>query len=134
MHVPLAERRNSLDASIYIVDDDEAVRESAQILLEAHGYDVQIFANGPDFLARFDGQRRSCLILDINMPGMDGLEVLDIARARWPHLPVIMITGRGDKSARLRALENGAVALLEKPFADVVLLGSIEQALARQSR
>lgn len=123
-----------MSASIYIVDDDEAVRDSAQILLEAHGYDVQIFAAGPDFLSCFDGRREACLILDINMPGMDGLQVLDAVRARWPHLPVVMITGRGDKAARAQALDNGAFALLEKPFGDVVLLGSIERALAQRVR
>jgi FixJ family two-component response regulator len=123
-----------LSATIYIVDDDEAVRDSARILLEAHGYEVQIFAAGPEFLAAFDGALKTCLILDINMPGMSGFEVLDLVRARWPRLPVIMITGRGDKAAKARALGNGAVALLEKPFGDVALVSAIEQALVEPAR
>lgn len=123
-----------MSASIYIVDDDEAVRDSARILLEAYGYDARIFASGPDFLSSFNGGSRACLILDINMPGMDGLAVLDAVRLRWPELPVIMITGRGDKTAKARALGNGAVALLEKPFGDVALLDAIGQALAAPAR
>lgn len=123
-----------MSASIYIVDDDEAVRDSARILLEAHGFKVEIFAAGPDFLGSFDGRPKGCLILDINMPGMGGLEVLDVVRAQWPDLPVIMITGRGDKAAKAQALRSGAVALLEKPFGDVALVQSIEQALAEPAR
>lgn len=123
-----------MSACIYIVDDDEAVRDSARILLEAYGYDVQIFAGGAEFLSSFDGRPMACLILDINMPGMDGLAVLDAVRARWPGLPVIMITGRGDKAAKAQALGNGAIALLEKPFSDVALRDAIEHALAEPAR
>lgn len=124
----------SVDGHIYIVDDDDAVRDSVRILLEVHGYDVQDFASGPEFLAGFDGRPKACLILDINMPGMGGLEVLDAVGAKWPGLPVIMITGRGDGASKTQALRNGAVALLEKPFGDMALVQSIERALTVRVR
>lgn len=125
---------DSVDGCIYIVDDDDAVRDSVRILLEALGYDVRVFASGPEFLASFDGRHGACLILDINMPDMDGLEVLDAVDTGWPGLPVIMITGRGDGASKVQALRNGAIVLLEKPFGDVALVRSIERALAGRIR
>ncbi len=118
-----------MKASIHIVDDDEAVRDSLQILLEAHGYGVRGYAGGADFLAAFQPGLRCCLVLDINMPGMSGIEILRAVRQRWPGLPVVMITGRAENLSEAEAIERGAHAVLEKPFRDIVLVGAIEDAL-----
>jgi len=118
-----------LQASIHIVDDDEAVRDSLQILLEAHGYGVRGYAGGAEFLASFEAGARSCLVLDINMPGMSGIEALRAVRERWPGLPVVMITGRAENLAEAEAIGMGAQALLQKPFRDKVLVAAIEGAL-----
>lgn len=119
-----------MKASLHIVDDDEAVRDSLQILMEARGYAVTSHAGGREFLAAFGAEPGACLVLDINMPVMSGLEVLAVVRQRWPQVPVILVTGRSENLARSEALAQGASALLEKPFRDDVLIAAIEEALS----
>ena len=117
-------------ASIYIVDDDQAVRDSVQTLLEIYGYDVHCFASGEAFLSGFDGRPGACLVLDVLMPGMSGLELLRLARHRWAKLPVIMISGHAERLSKAGLAADGAADLLAKPFSDVAIVDAIERALA----
>lgn len=120
-----------VNPSIYIVDDDEAVRESVQTLLETYGYDVHVFASGEEFLGGFDGRRNACLVLDVNMPAMNGLELLRLVGKQWTALPVIMITGRSEGANKVRLSAEGAVDFLQKPFSDTAIVEAIERALGR---
>lgn len=115
---------------IFIVDDDEAVRDSLRVLLEAHGMSVQDFGSTADFDAAERRHSRACLILDLHLPVMGGLDYLASLGKEGPGLPVIMVTGRGDDASRARALELGAVAFLEKPVDDRELMSVIDRALA----
>ncbi|WP_341703289.1 response regulator [Ferrovibrio sp.] len=116
-------------ATIYIVDDDEVVRDSLKALLEVRQYAVQDFESGREFLAADPDLAGSCLILDIHMPGMTGLELLRAIRQRHPAAAAILVTGRRDAPIQAAAEELGAVALLDKPLAHGALFGAIEQAL-----
>ena len=124
------------EVKVYIVDDDEAVRDSLEALLLAHGYDVQAFPTGVDFLEACATAGKGCVLLDIRMPRMDGMEVQERLHARRPDLPVIMITGHGDVAMAVRAMKSGAVDFVEKPLREEPLIESIEAALqlARESQ
>ena len=113
---------------IYVVDDDEAVRDSLQILLESHGKQVATYASVRDFLDSFDPARCGCLLLDMHLPVMGGMELLSLLRERGSTLPVIMITGGGDARVRSQVLKAGAFAFFEKPVADERLLAAITDA------
>ncbi len=117
--------------TIYIVDDDEAVRDSLRILLDAVGYETEAFACGPDFLDACDADFKGCVLLDVRMPKMNGLEVQERLRAVRPDLPVIIITGHGDIAMAVGAMKAGAVDFVEKPFHEDTLLQSIDTALKR---
>jgi FixJ family two-component response regulator len=113
---------------IHVVDDDEAVRDSMQILLESYGFAVRDYASAVDFLAVNKTLPVGCLLLDLHMPGMTGLELLEILRARGFDCPVILVTGRSDSQLRERASRAGAIALLDKPVDDDLLLGALNRA------
>lgn len=115
--------------SICLVDDDDFVRESLCALLEAHAFKVEAFASGGDFLAQPNGHADSCLLLDIHMPEMSGLDTLKKLRARKSAMPVILITGRRDHVIEAQAKELGAIALLDKPVPATSLLAAIHRAL-----
>jgi two-component system, LuxR family, response regulator FixJ len=119
------------DQSIYVVDDDEAVRDSLSLLLEARGYTVRSFAAALQFLAAAPTLRPGCLIADIRMPEMDGLELQQRLIARAFQFPLIVITGHGDVPLAVRAMKAGAVDFIEKPFAAETILNSAAAALAR---
>ena len=108
--------------TLHIVDDDEHVRESAALLLEAAGYRVTTFASGVEFLDRVDASVPACVLLDIHMPRMDGLEVQRRMVEREIGFPVIVLTGQGDISIAVQAMKNGAFEFLEKPYLNDVLL------------
>ncbi|MBN9402152.1 MAG: response regulator transcription factor [Burkholderiales bacterium] len=124
-----------IPSTIYIVDDDEAVRDSLRWLLEANGYAVRSFAGAEEFLAAYDPEQVGVLIADIRMPGMSGLELQETLIARKAPLPIVFITGHGDVPMAVSTMKKGAVDFLEKPFneADLraLVAGMLEQARER---
>jgi two-component system response regulator FixJ len=114
---------------IFIVDDDDATRDSLRLLLEAEGFEAREFAAGRVFLDGVSPADGDCLILDINMPGMNGFEVLAELRRRGESLPVIVVTARADAATRSRAEAGGAFAVVEKPHRACKLLALLRNAL-----
>ena len=117
---------------VYIVDDDEAMRDSLQWLIESQGLAVRTFAAAEDFLAACGDAMAGCIVLDVRMPGMSGLELYEKMNLRRCTLPVIFITGHGDVPMAVSALKKGAVDFIEKPFNDKELLRVIGQCLERE--
>ena len=124
------------DQTIYIIDDDEALRDSLVWLLESNDYCVESFASAEAFLLHYDADMAGCVLLDVRMPGMSGLELYEYLQSRHATLPVIFITGHGDVPMAVTALKKGAVDFIEKPFSDREMLSLIENCLSqeRQSR
>jgi RNA polymerase sigma factor (sigma-70 family) len=120
------------DQSIFIVDDDEALRDSLVWLLESSGYQVCAYESAEVFLDAYRPEMTGCLVLDVRMPGMSGLELFEELRRRHCTLPVIFITGHGDVPMAVAAVKRGAVDFIEKPFGDRDMLGLIEESLARE--
>ena len=118
---------------VYVVDDDEAVRDSLSMLLESKAYAVRSFGSAPEFLAAAPSLPVGCLIADIRMPEMDGLELQQHLIDRSLQFPLIVITGHGDVPLAVRAMKAGAVDFIEKPFASEAILNSLDTALARLS-
>jgi two-component system, LuxR family, response regulator FixJ len=116
---------------VYIVDDDEAVRDSLSILLESKGFAVTAFGAAPDFLTAAPSLSAGCLIVDIRMPEMGGLELQQRLGERNLGFPLIVITGHGDVPLAVQAMKAGAIDFIEKPFASETLLASLETALMR---
>ena len=121
---------------IYLVDDDEALRDSLVWLLESQGFKVEAFASAEAFLRVWRPEFNGCLLLDVRMPGMSGLELHERLRAHYCTLPVIFITGHGDVPMAVGALKKGAIDFIEKPFNDAELLRLVSQCLVseRESR
>ena len=114
---------------ISIVDDDDSVRESLRALIRSMGFKAEIFASAEEFLNSEQLRNTDCLILDVRMPGMNGLELQRQLTANHYQIPVVFITAHGDDEARSRALKNGAVDFLRKPFDEESLLNAIHMAL-----
>jgi FixJ family two-component response regulator len=114
--------------TVYIVDDDASVRDSARALLESYDLNVEDFASARAFLERFPVGSKGCLLLDINMPEMGGLELLELLRGREIGIPVIIVTGQSEPDVEARARRAGAFAFFEKPVDDS-LIEAIDQAL-----
>src|SRR5215475_995144 len=114
---------------ISVVDDDASVRESLQGLIRSFALAVEAFASAEEFLNSYRLPDTRCLILDVRMPGMSGLELQRRLAAEFPELPVIFITAHGDGAARLQALKGGAVDYLFKPFREEALFEAIHAAL-----
>lgn len=118
---------------IAVVDDDEDVREATRGLMRSLGFAVDAFPSGEDFLRSANFDRTACLVADINMPGMTGLELHHKVSARTKDIPTILITGHPNDNCRKRALEAGVVRYLTKPVSEEELLSSINLALGRSS-
>ena len=116
---------------IYIVDDDEAIRRSAGFMLKTSGFRVSTYESGTTFLRDARSLEPGCILLDIRMPGPDGLEVQRTLREAGVLLPVVIMTGHGDVSLAVQAMKAGAVDFIEKPFEKPVLLGALDVARAR---
>ena len=119
----------SIRSLVSVVDDDESVRESLPDLLRELGFAVQAFASAEEFLASDCVGQTSCLVLDIAMPGMSGPDLQRELVRRRQEIPIVFITGHGDETVRPRALEQGAVECLFKPFSESALLGALSTAL-----
>ena len=116
-------------ALVSVVDDDESVRESLPALLKASGFDPRAFSSAAEFLSSDYVHRTQCLILDIAMPNMSGLELQRELGLRGQKIPIVFITAQTDDAVRVRALEQGAVGVLLKPFSKTDLLAAIRAAL-----
>ena len=118
---------------VHIVDDDEAMRDSLKWLLESRGLKVELYASAEGFLQAFGNGFRGCLVLDVRMPGMSGLDLYEQLQARSCTLPVIYITGHGDVPMAVSALKKGAADFIEKPFNDQDMLGLIEACMKKDN-
>jgi two-component system, LuxR family, response regulator FixJ len=117
--------------TVFIVDDDDAVRGSLRLLLKSVGLAATTLSSAQDFLATYDPQQPGCLILDVRMPGMSGLELQQLLNLRGAIIPVIFITGHGDIPMAVEAMQQGAFDFLQKPFRDQDLIDRIQRALAK---
>jgi two-component system response regulator FixJ len=118
---------------VHLVDDDGAIRRSASFMLKTSGYQVRSYESGVELLKSPGELSQGCILLDIRMPGMDGLEVQQVLRDKGVMLPVIIMTGHGDVTLAVRAMKAGAIDFIEKPFEKATLLGAIEQGMKRLS-
>jgi len=117
------------EPTVFVVDDDKAVREGIALLVKSVGLKVRCFENAQQFLDACDPSQPGCLVLDVRMPGMSGLELREKLAEHKVTLPVIFLTGHGDVGMGVRAIKNGAVDFIEKPPNDQVLLDSVHKAI-----
>ena len=118
---------------VYVIDDDDAVRESMRAVLESFEIDVSDYRSAGDFLERVAAPTNGCMLLDLHMPGMSGLELLEVMRQRGWDLPVIAMTGRGDDVLKERVLRAGVIVLLDKPVDESTLTHALDRAFARSA-
>jgi RNA polymerase sigma factor (sigma-70 family) len=116
-------------STVYIVDDDQAIRRAMELLMRSVGLEFEIFHSGDDFLENHTNERAGCLVLDIRMPGLGGLELQEKLNEIGSTLPIIFITGHGDVPMAVEAMQKGAVDFIQKPFRDQELLDRIGEAL-----
>ncbi len=115
--------------TIFIVDDDEQVRNALTLLMESVGLQVEKFSTAQDYLDTFDSSKAGCLILDVRMPGMSGLDLQARMTAEKIHPPIIIITGHGDVPMAVKAVSAGAIDFIEKPFNNQSMLDSVHRAI-----
>jgi two-component system response regulator FixJ len=120
--------------TVYVVDDDEGVRESLRPLIESVGLRVETYASASAFLDDYQADTFGCLLLDVRMPGMSGLELQETLATRGISLPVLVITGYADVPTAVRAMKTGALDFIEKPFNKQDLLEKIQRAIARDQQ
>lgn len=118
--------------TVFIVDDDHAVRDALRMLIKSVGLPVQVYASGDEFLGAWDAEMRGCVVADIRMPGMSGLEMQEALLQRGCRLPVIFITGHGDVPMAVEAMKAGALDFVQKPFRDQDLLDRINEGLQQE--
>lgn len=120
------------DRIVHVVDDDEGLLKSTRFLLESVGMKVETYSSARQFLDEFDDDS-GCIVLDVRMPGMSGLELMEVMQERGIHLPVIIVTGHGDTPMAVRAMKAGARDFIQKPPNDQELIDTIKDALARDA-
>lgn len=123
-----------VDATVFIVDDDDAVRDSLGLLMKSAGLHAEAFDSAESFLRDYDPLRPGCLVLDIRMPGMSGLELQGELVDRESSLPIIFITAHGDIPMAVEAVRQGAVDFIQKPFDDTELVAKVRQAVSDSER
>lgn len=120
---------NTQNSTVFVVDDDQSIRHAMGLLLKSVGLEHETFESADDFLTRHNGSENGCLVLDIRMPGLGGLELQDKLIEMNSTLPIIFITGHGDIPMAVEAMQKGAVDFIQKPFRDQELLDRISEAL-----
>ena len=123
----------TIENTVYIIDDDAAVRDALGLLLSLNGYRTAFFADAAAFLGAWTSDYRGCILMDIRMPGIDGLTLQKLLLEQGCKLPVLIITGHGDVDSARAAFRSQAVDFLEKPLQEEQLIAAIEEAVARQS-
>ena len=117
------------EPTVFLVDDDHAMRDALGLLLDTAGFNTVSFSSATEFLERYDASQPGCLVLDIRMPGMSGMELQEALVEQTAGLPIIFLTGHGNVSMSAKAFRTGAIDFLEKPFDEAVLLERIHEAL-----
>jgi FixJ family two-component response regulator len=125
--------KSQLKPIVFVVDDDVSVRESLELLIKFAGWQPETFSSGADFLARPRTITPSCLVLDVSLPDLNGLELQKLIASERTDMPIIFITGHGDVPMTVQAMKAGAVEFLTKPFDDEVLLSAIRHAIKRSA-
>lgn len=120
--------------TVYVVDDDASVRKSVGRLLRTAGYQVEAFASADEFLAHLPPNEPACLLLDLQMPGRNGLELQDALLAARQPIPIVFVTGHGDVVTSVRAMKGGAVDFLTKPYSPEDLLEAVQRAMTKDKR
>lgn len=118
-------------AKVYVIDDEQDVRDALRMLIRSVGLEVETFASALDFLEYYQLEWPGCIVVDIRMPGMSGLELQERLNAMGARIPVIVISGHADVPTAVRAIQEGALDLLEKPFSDQLLLDKIQGAIRK---
>ena len=129
----MAVSKSQHQAIVFVVDDDVSVRESVELLIRFAGWQPETFASAKDFLARPRISTPCCLVLDVSLPDLNGLELQKLIASERTDMPIIFITGHGDVPTTVQAMKAGAVEFLTKPFDDEVLLSAIRHALKRSA-
>jgi FixJ family two-component response regulator len=129
--MPLDTRRSTLVPTVFVIDDDASVRKSLSRLLRSAGYTTETFASAEEFLGREHFNGIGCLLLDVQMPGLSGMDLQEELNKADYHMPIIFITGHGDIPMSVKAMKRGAVDFLPKPFDDVELLGVVKKAIEK---
>ncbi len=124
-------RRNEPLSSVYVIDDDPSVRKSLQRLLTVYGFMVKTYASAQEFMGDIEVKSPDCLVLDVRLPGLDGLELQKLLGEKGMAIPIVFITGHGDIPMSVRAMKAGAVDFLAKPFSDEDLLSAVKQAIEK---
>src|SRR5512139_4119737 len=126
-------RHSTLDATVFVIDDDASIRKSLSRLLRSAGYTAEAFSSGEEFLRRehFDGV--GCILLDVKMPGLSGMDPQEELTKADYHMPIVFITGHGDIPMSVEAMKKGAVDFLTKPFDDEGLLQAVEKAIEKDT-
>ncbi len=119
--------------TVFVVDDDPAIRESLRWLIESVGLNVKIFTTAQEFLETYDPTMSGCLVLDIRMPGMSGLDLQNELAARRINIPILIITGHAEGPVAVHAMKAGALDFIEKPFSDQLLLDRIRRAIEKDA-
>lgn len=120
-----------MQSTVFVVDDDPAIRESLRWLIESVGLKVKVFTTANEFLKSYDPSLPGCLVLDIRMPGMSGLDLQNELAARNVSIPILIITGHAEVPVAVRAMKAGALDFIEKPFSDQLLLDRIRRAIEK---
>jgi two-component system, LuxR family, response regulator FixJ len=118
-----------MSRKVYVIDDDEAMRDSLNFLLDSSGFEVTLFENAQQFLDTLSALAFGCVVSDVRMPGIDGIELLKRMKALDSPFPIVVMTGHGDVPLAVEAMKLGAVDFLEKPFEDDRLIGMVEIAI-----
>jgi two-component system response regulator FixJ len=122
------------DGTVHVIDDDEAIRQSIGFMLRKAGFTVKTYVSGTDFLKIANRDLQGCVLLDVRMPGIDGLDVQKQLSGQGIGLPIVMLTGHGDVMLAVRAIKAGAIEFLEKPFERAALLAAIDEAFRHAAR